>query len=213
MPAWTGEGDGKGKGAWRSSRSSPTPWTRESRSTVTCSPRRSTRSRWPRRSTAPARSWPVSSSPTLRRVSAWWPRTRTGSPSARSRGSTPHLPHQNRGVVQWERISTALFQTRWVHPNLQSYRIWPDAGVEKLCEVESDLSGIDDSRFKEKNKRFWKPGKTYYEVSYQVQVIIGPADLHFELCKYRTRPRDHTRHRATRVFSWYMPDLRVLDIL
>jgi hypothetical protein len=58
-----------------------------------------------------------------------------------------------------------------------------ESGVEKLCEVESDLSGVEESRFKEKNKKFWKPGRLYYQVAYQVQVIIGPADLVFELCK------------------------------
>ena len=57
------------------------------------------------------------------------------------------------------------------------------AGVEKLCEVESDLSGADESKFKEKNKRLWQPGEHYLEVSYQVKVVIGPADIRFELCK------------------------------
>jgi hypothetical protein len=57
-------------------------------------------------------------------------------------------------------------------------------GVEKLCEVESDLSNIDEKRFKEKNKQFWRSKKAYFEVSYQVKVIIGSADLMFELCGY-----------------------------
>ncbi|KAK5165270.1 uncharacterized protein LTR77_009368 [Saxophila tyrrhenica] len=60
-----------------------------------------------------------------------------------------------------------------------------ESGVEKLCEVESDLSQVDEKRFKEKNKKFWKPGRLYYQVAYQVQVIIGPADLIFELCQFR----------------------------
>ena len=56
--------------------------------------------------------------------------------------------------------------------------------MEKLCEVESDLSNVDEKKFKEKNKQFWKPGQPYYDVLYQVKVIIGSADLRFELCKY-----------------------------
>ena len=56
-------------------------------------------------------------------------------------------------------------------------------GVERLCDVESDLSGIDEKRFKEKNKGFWKPGDRYYEVHFQVKVLIGAADLRFELCE------------------------------
>ena len=51
--------------------------------------------------------------------------------------------------------------------------------------MESDLSRIDEKRFKKKNKRFWKPGQPYYEVRYQVKVVIGSADLRFELCKFQ----------------------------
>lgn len=32
-----------------------------------------------------------------------------------------------------------------------------------------------------KNKHFWSLGKHYFQVEYQVRVIIGPADLRFEL--------------------------------
>ena len=56
--------------------------------------------------------------------------------------------------------------------------------MKKLCEVESDLTGVDESSLKEKNKRFWSRGELYLELAYQVKVIIGPADLRFQLCKY-----------------------------
>ena len=62
--------------------------------------------------------------------------------------------------------------------------------MEKLCEVESDLSGADEKKFKEKNRQFWKPGKPYYEVVYQVKVVIGAADLRFELCRYTQALRE-----------------------
>ncbi|OCK79537.1 hypothetical protein K432DRAFT_426449 [Lepidopterella palustris CBS 459.81] len=50
-----------------------------------------------------------------------------------------------------------------------------------ICEIQSDLSGTDEKRFIEMNKRFWKFGKHYLKVEYQVRVIIGPADIRFEL--------------------------------
>lgn len=66
----------------------------------------------------------------------------------------------------------------------QRHRLLTIAGVEKLCQVQSDLTAIAESEFKAKNKQFWKPGPKYYEVQYEVKVIIGPADLRFELCEY-----------------------------
>ncbi|KAL8719782.1 MAG: hypothetical protein Q9225_003243 [Loekoesia sp. 1 TL-2023] len=50
-----------------------------------------------------------------------------------------------------------------------------------LCEIESDLSTADETKFKEKNKRFWSLGKHYFKVDYEVKVLIGPADVRFEL--------------------------------
>lgn len=55
----------------------------------------------------------------------------------------------------------------------------PDTRV--LCEISSDLSSADEKKFTEKNKRFWSLGKHYFKVEYQVRVIIGPADIRFEL--------------------------------
>ncbi|KAL8732759.1 MAG: hypothetical protein Q9166_002540 [cf. Caloplaca sp. 2 TL-2023] len=57
-----------------------------------------------------------------------------------------------------------------------------DAGdAHILCEIESDLSSADDSKFKEKNKRFWSLGRHYLRIDYEVKVLIGPADVRFEL--------------------------------
>ncbi|KAI4236452.1 MAG: hypothetical protein L6R40_006163 [Gallowayella cf. fulva] len=58
-----------------------------------------------------------------------------------------------------------------------------DAGdAHVLCEIESDLSGADESKFKEKNRRFWSLGKHYFKIDYEVKVLIGAADVRFELC-------------------------------
>jgi hypothetical protein len=57
------------------------------------------------------------------------------------------------------------------------------AGARILCEIESDISSADKRKFTEKNKHFWSLGKHYFKVEYQVRVIIGPADIRFELCK------------------------------
>lgn len=56
-------------------------------------------------------------------------------------------------------------------------------GVERLCDVEADLTTLNDSVFKEKNRHFWKRGDRYLEVLYQVKLVIGSADLRFELCE------------------------------
>lgn len=56
-------------------------------------------------------------------------------------------------------------------------------GVERLCDVEADLTTLDDFVFKERNKQFWKRGDRYLEVLYQVKLVIGSADLRFELCE------------------------------
>ena len=53
-----------------------------------------------------------------------------------------------------------------------------------LCEIQSDLASADERKFVEKNKRFWSIGKHYLKVEYQVRVIIGPADIRFELCEF-----------------------------
>jgi hypothetical protein len=50
-----------------------------------------------------------------------------------------------------------------------------------LCEIQSDLSAADAKKFVETNKHFWKLGKHYFKLEYQVKVLIGPADIRFEL--------------------------------
>jgi hypothetical protein len=64
-----------------------------------------------------------------------------------------------------------------------SYLLTYVEGVEKLCEVESDLTGVDEPSIKEKNKGFWRRGKPCLELAYQAKAIVGPADLRFELCR------------------------------
>ena len=56
-----------------------------------------------------------------------------------------------------------------------------DIDTRVLCEIQSDLTTADESKFVEKNKRFWSLGKHYLKVEYQVRVLIGPADIRFEL--------------------------------
>ncbi|KAL8820537.1 MAG: hypothetical protein Q9191_007496 [Dirinaria sp. TL-2023a] len=59
------------------------------------------------------------------------------------------------------------------------HHMGPDAHI--LCEVHSDLSSADEKQFKRKNRHFWNTGKIYYKVDYEVKVLIGPADIRFEL--------------------------------
>jgi hypothetical protein len=37
------------------------------------------------------------------------------------------------------------------------------------------------SQFIEKNKSWYRPGKHFYEAHYKIKVVVGPADMKFEL--------------------------------
>jgi hypothetical protein len=50
-----------------------------------------------------------------------------------------------------------------------------------LCEINSDLSAADEKKFQEKNRHFWSLQKHYLRIEYSVRVLIGPADIRFEL--------------------------------
>lgn len=50
-----------------------------------------------------------------------------------------------------------------------------------LCEINSDLSSADEKKFVEKNKNFWSTKKHHFRIEYSVRVLIGPADIRFEL--------------------------------
>jgi hypothetical protein len=43
------------------------------------------------------------------------------------------------------------------------------------------LSAADERKFVEKNKNFWSMKKHYFRIEYSVRVLIGPADIRFEL--------------------------------
>ncbi|CAI6291398.1 unnamed protein product [Periconia digitata] len=50
-----------------------------------------------------------------------------------------------------------------------------------LCAISSDLSTLATSRFEQRKKHFWSSGKPYLQISYEIRVLVGPADLRFEL--------------------------------
>ncbi|KAF2841345.1 hypothetical protein M501DRAFT_1029446 [Patellaria atrata CBS 101060] len=56
-----------------------------------------------------------------------------------------------------------------------------DGNTHVICELQADLSSIDEGQFEAKNRHFWSAGPKYFKVNYQVRVIIGPADIRFEL--------------------------------
>lgn len=64
------------------------------------------------------------------------------------------------------------------------FRVGP--GVKVLCEVKSDLSTVDETKFKMKNRHWWQFKEKYMRVDYSVKVVVGPADLQFQLCKSPT---------------------------
>jgi hypothetical protein len=75
------------------------------------------------------------------------------------------------------------FPTSVVQSNLEAWQL-PEQMTQDtrlLCSISSNLSPISEQRFTEKNKRFWSLGKHYFKVEYQVRVLVGPADIRFEL--------------------------------
>lgn len=56
-------------------------------------------------------------------------------------------------------------------------------GVVKICDVKSDLSGVEESELEKKYKRAgcFRKGKTWFVCHFEVRVIVAPADLRFEL--------------------------------
>jgi hypothetical protein len=55
------------------------------------------------------------------------------------------------------------------------------ASSQVQCTLESDLRHVPLTAFKKKNRHWYNRGKVYYRASYSVHVVIGPADLRFEL--------------------------------
>lgn len=57
------------------------------------------------------------------------------------------------------------------------------AGVKILCQVKSNLTGIQQHELVLKKKRgsCFSKGYTYYNCVFDVRVIVAPADLRFEL--------------------------------
>ncbi|TDZ35296.1 hypothetical protein C8035_v009826 [Colletotrichum spinosum] len=57
------------------------------------------------------------------------------------------------------------------------------AGVTKLCDVKSNLTGVQQEQLVLKHKRgtCFSRGHTYYILNFDIRVIVAPADLRFEL--------------------------------
>ncbi|KAI9771495.1 MAG: hypothetical protein M1840_002115 [Geoglossum simile] len=55
------------------------------------------------------------------------------------------------------------------------------SNAKVCCTLESDLTHLPLANFKKKNHHFYSRGNPYFRASYSVRVIIGPADLRFEL--------------------------------
>ncbi|KAF2403093.1 hypothetical protein EJ06DRAFT_472162 [Trichodelitschia bisporula] len=81
------------------------------------------------------------------------------------------------------------FPTSVVVSHVDSRRlpIQIDHNVQILCEIVSDLSGANEAKFVKKYRHWWRSSVKYYRVDYQIKVVVGPADLCFELCKLLPR--------------------------
>ncbi|KAH7130789.1 hypothetical protein B0J11DRAFT_613356 [Dendryphion nanum] len=56
-----------------------------------------------------------------------------------------------------------------------------NSSCRSICKVESDFSSLPLSIFKLKNRHWWNTGKKYHRINYCVKVLIGAADISFEL--------------------------------
>lgn len=56
-----------------------------------------------------------------------------------------------------------------------------NSSCRSICKVESDFSSVPLSLFKLKNRHWWNTGKKYHRINYNVKVLIGAADISFEL--------------------------------
>ncbi|KAF2101542.1 hypothetical protein NA57DRAFT_35192 [Rhizodiscina lignyota] len=74
--------------------------------------------------------------------------------------------------------TTSIISTN-LDKNLLPLQVNNDAEV--LCELESNFAGIDDTKFKRKNRHWWSTGKKYSRMDYEIRTVLGPADLRFEL--------------------------------
>jgi hypothetical protein len=79
------------------------------------------------------------------------------------------------------RMWSSEFVSSQVDPNyLPSMK---RAGVAKICDVQSDLSGVEESQLERKHKRgvCFRKGRTWFICKFEVRVVVAPADLRFEL--------------------------------
>ena len=76
-------------------------------------------------------------------------------------------------------------------------------GVQVLCEVESNLRDSAVER-KLKNRHWWNYREKYLRVQFDVNVIIGAADLQFQL-QSRDKRVLSVGHSAIRV-DWEAPE-------
>lgn len=64
-----------------------------------------------------------------------------------------------------------------------------DARCKQVVVVHYKLTGND---MKLKNKKFWKPGKRYFQAQFNLVIQLGAADLRFQIRgKYNILSSDH----------------------
>jgi hypothetical protein len=61
------------------------------------------------------------------------------------------------------------------------------AGANVLCRITCDLSAADERKFQWKNRHWWQSKAKYMRVQYEIRVVIGAADITFELCEFIVR--------------------------
>ncbi|KAH8591554.1 hypothetical protein B0O99DRAFT_675246 [Bisporella sp. PMI_857] len=77
------------------------------------------------------------------------------------------------------RVFTAAIITSQLEKEYLPYTMNQNCSV--LCNVQSDFSSVELTKFKLKNRHFWNLGDKYHRIDYLVKVALGPADIRFEL--------------------------------
>ncbi|KAN0119207.1 hypothetical protein V8E51_001415 [Hyaloscypha variabilis] len=78
---------------------------------------------------------------------------------------------------------TRVFKTDIITSNLDRdlLPLVMNSSCSKICDITSDLSSVPLSMFKLKNRHWWNTRPKYHRIQYMIKVVLGPADLRFEL--------------------------------
>ncbi|KAE9379840.1 hypothetical protein N431DRAFT_552160 [Stipitochalara longipes BDJ] len=86
-------------------------------------------------------------------------------------------------ATQFNPNPARVFKTDIITCNLEKDKLplVMNSSCSKICDISSDLSSVPLSMFKLKNRHWWNTRAKYHRIEYVIKVVLGPADLRFEL--------------------------------